>query len=261
VKPYAQMSTDEKLAFLQNEYVKNEKSFVELAELANTYPNKLRRDALALEIKIRDKGAAQKAALKTGRAEHLTAGKKLATTTKTKISERRAAKWASSPEARRKKSEEAKIQWNQMSPEERRVFRKKASIAILKAAKEGSKLEKYLFEKLVEAGYQVQFHKEQILVNERLQIDLFIPKINVAIEVDGPSHFEPIWGRKTLQRNKKSDAEKNGLLLGKGFILIRVQQGSVLTEKFKRDKLNALLKKLSDITIKSPPLGQRYFEL
>jgi very-short-patch-repair endonuclease len=261
MKSYSDMTPIEKADFIHNGYVKAEKSFVELAELAKTYPNKLRRDALALHIKIRDKSAAQSAALKTGRAEHLTAGKKLAEATKTKISEKRAAKWAASPDARRKRSEEAKIQWDKMSPEERRVFRKKASMAILKASKEGSKFEKYLFEKLTAAGYTVHFHKEQILVNDRLHIDLFLPKINVAVEVDGPSHFSPIWGRKTLQRNKKSDAEKNGLLLGRGYVVIRVQQGSVLTEKFKREKLQALLNKLGEITIKQPPIGQRYFEL
>jgi very-short-patch-repair endonuclease len=70
----------------------------------------------------------------------------------------------------------------------------------------------------------VEFHKEYSLLNTKLQIDLFIPKLNVAIEVDGPSHFEPVWGNDALKRNKKYDDKKTGLIIGKGLYLIRIKQ-------------------------------------
>jgi very-short-patch-repair endonuclease len=57
-----------------------------------------------------------------------------------------------------------------------------------------------------------------------LQIDLFLPKLNVAIEVDGLSHFEPVWGSETLKRNQKYDNKKTGLILGKGLVLVRIKQ-------------------------------------
>ena len=73
-------------------------------------------------------------------------------------------------------------------------------------------------------GWLVEFHKEQSILNTKLQIDLFIPKLNVAIEVDGPSHFEPVWGDDSLQKNKKYDNKKTGLIIGKGLYLIRIKQ-------------------------------------
>jgi very-short-patch-repair endonuclease len=48
--------------------------------------------------------------------------------------------------------------------------------------------------------------------------------MNVAIEIDGPSHFLPVWGDDALKRNQKYDQKKTGLLLGKGLSLIRVKQ-------------------------------------
>ena len=57
-----------------------------------------------------------------------------------------------------------------------------------------------------------------------MQIDLFLPTMNIAIEVDGPSHFESVWGEEVLQRNITYDAKKTGLIIGKGYKLIRVKQ-------------------------------------
>jgi very-short-patch-repair endonuclease len=57
-----------------------------------------------------------------------------------------------------------------------------------------------------------------------LQIDLFLPTISLAIEIDGPSHFSPVWGEKSLNRNRNYDSKKEGLILGKGWSIIRVTQ-------------------------------------
>jgi hypothetical protein len=48
--------------------------------------------------------------------------------------------------------------------------------------------------------------------------------MNIAIEVDGPSHFERVWGDDALVRNQRYDTKKNGLLVGKGIKLLRVKQ-------------------------------------
>jgi len=101
---------------------------------------------------------------------------------------------------------------------------KQANAAVREAGKTGSKLEKFILKQLLSSGYSVEFHKEQSILNTKLQIDLFVPKINTAIEVDGPSHFEPVWGDDTLKRNKKYDNKKTGLIIGKGLFLIRIKQ-------------------------------------
>ena len=256
------MSKTERLNFLQKEYVDNKKSFCELAEVSATYPNKLRRDAKYFGLRIRNKSEAQTAVLKSGRANHPTKGQKRPETTRIKISESKAAAWKGlSEEDREAFAATAKENWENRSIDDKKEFRRKAAQAVRQAAEQGSKLEKYLLGVLNQAGYHTQFHKEHLLVNERLQIDLFVPKLNVAIEVDGPSHFLPIWGQKTLQRNQKSDAQKNGLLLGKGLIIVRVRYQSALSHKNKRDISNKLLSLIKQIETKRPPVGERYFEL
>jgi len=114
---------------------------------------------------------------------------------------------------------------------------------------------------LTEAGIKVEFHKEHLLLNENLHIDLFLPEINVAIEVDGPSHFEPIWGEEALERTQKSDRQKNGLILNSGFVLIRVKQKKTISEKYKRDLSTSLICKLREISDKYPSRENRYIEI
>ncbi len=262
MKPYANMNKAERLALFSEEYTKKERSFCELAQELGTYPNKLRRDAIALGVTLRNKSASQAVALKTGRIKHPTKGLKRGADTKVKISEGKSKSWEEMPADQKKRiSDMAKQQWKDMDEDDKKALHKKASEGIRLAAKEGSKLEKYMLVELIRAGFYVEFHKEHLLLNERLQLDLFLPKINVAIEIDGPSHFEPIWGDTTLQRNKKADGQKNGLLLSRGLVVVRIKQSGALSEKFKRDTLAKTVKLLKEVEANKPPIGQRYFEL
>ena len=56
--------------------------------------------------------------------------------------------------------------------------------------------------------------------NENLEIDLFIPALKTAIEIDGPAHFLPIWGQQSLERHIRADAQKAGLLINRGFVVL-----------------------------------------
>jgi very-short-patch-repair endonuclease len=122
---------------------------------------------------------------------------------------------------RKKKS---KLAWENLSDEQKENITSAANKAVRVSSKVGSKLEKYLLNLLIKDGFNVEFHKEQSILNTKLQIDLFIPKLNVAIEIDGPSHFEPVWGDDSLKRNQKYDNKKTGLIIGKGLFLIRIKQ-------------------------------------
>ena len=108
-----------------------------------------------------------------------------------------------------------------------------------------SKLEKFILTQLLKDGYRVDFHKEQMLSNTKLQVDLFLPTINLAIEIDGPSHFAPIWGQDALTKNQKYDEKKNGLLIGKGLSLIRIKQ----TKDFSKTRANIIYTKLLNLLI------------
>ena len=235
-------------------------SWDEIAKKYNTYPNKVRRDAAKFGIESRTKAHAQILALDKGRATHPTEGKKRSEATKIKISNTLAINWAElSKDEKLARATQAREQWSNMTNEERKAFQKASAIAIRKAAVEGSKLEKYLYLELLKAGHEVEFHKERVLANQNLHLDLFLPKIGVAIEVDGLSHFEPIWGEETLQKNKQADHTKAGLLLNAGAILIRVQcTKKTMSQKYQRDILLNILETLEKLKIDR---SQRYITI
>lgn len=249
---YSSMSDQEKKQTIQKFYIQEQKSLGEIANILGTYPNKLRRDAKKFNIQLRDKSQAQKNALINGAHKHPTKGKKRPIETKNKIGKGVMEAWDKlSPQQLMNRRELSRTQWLSLSDEKRKEIIKLANEAVRKSSKEGSKLEKFLLQKLLSSGYQVDFHKEQILSNSKLQLDLFIPSINIAIEVDGPSHFENIWGDQALARNTKYDQKKEGLLIGKGVRLIRIKQDgdfSVARASVVYDKLLDILNNLNQTT-------------
>lgn len=222
---YDSLSKEDKKVIVENMYIQQNKSFYDIAKEYGTYANKIRRDAISFKIPIRDKSEAQKNALKVGNHKHPTKGKSRDQKTKDKIGLGVLSSWAALPEAeldKRKKS--AKKQWEEMAEDQKESILKMANDAVRLSSKLGSKLENFLLSRLIGDGYKVDFHKEQTLSNTKLQIDLFLPRIDVAIEVDGPSHFLPVWGDDTLKKNISYDQKKQGLILGKGWKLIRIKQ-------------------------------------
>lgn len=235
--------------YLHTEYVENNKSIGKIAEQCDTYPNAIRRELIAYGIPVRDKKEAQKAALDSGRHKHPTKGKKRPESTKEKIGNSVAKNWKTLTDAERlERSLISKKQWENMPETEKEYFRKKAAQSVRYASEHGSKLEQYLNVELKSKGYKVQFHKEGLIPNEKLQIDLYLPQLKTAIEIDGPTHFFPIWGEEKLLKKQQEDREKNGLLITNGFIVIRVKIVTKNTSKvFHRKTLEKILDALTFI--------------
>lgn len=256
------MSLNDK-QWLYEQYVVKDRSFADIAEELGTYRHKVRRAAIKLGIKPKDKSAAQAAALKSQRATHPTEATQRPLTVKQRISEAVADNWAHlDPEKLRYRASVSRHQWENMSEDERQQLLKLAGDAIRKAAKEGSKLEKFLRTELTKAGFMLEYHREGLVPNQKLQVDLFIPSLATAIEIDGPSHFLPIWGEDNLERNIRADAEKTGLLLQMGVIVIRVKQlKKSVSQKLKRDALAAVLEKLYQIKKDFPNRYHRLIEI
>lgn len=224
-KPYNNYSDVEKKDIIKKLYLVQKQSFQDIATTLNTYPNKIRRDAIRLGITIRDKSQAQANALATGKHKHPTKGVARPESTKQKIGFSVMSSWDSlSKTEKNKRKEQSRKLWEQLDDEEKQHRLNLAHQAVRESSKIGSKLEKFLLQRLIQDGYKVDFHKEQILSNTKLQIDLFLPTMNIAIEVDGPSHFLPVWGEETLKKNITYDNKKNGLIIGKGLKLIRIKQ-------------------------------------
>lgn len=238
---YSPLNDKEKKAILEQLYVDQNKSFADIAALYNTYANKVRRDAKKFEIAIRNKSEAQKNALSTGKHQHPTKGKQRDAETKNKIGMSVLKAWDGLSEAEVNiRKEKARLAWESLDENEKENILQKANEGVRKASKVGSKLERFIFEKLLADGYRAEFHKEQMLVTTKLQIDIFLPTMNTAIEIDGPSHFEPVWGDKSLERNVRYDNKKTGLILGKGWLLIRIKQ----TKDFSNSRASLIYEKL-----------------
>lgn len=238
---YDNLSDQAKKDFIVKHYEVGQKSFNDIAKEANTYANRIRRDAIKFNISIRTKSEAQRNALETGKTKHPTKGKNRPKDTKEKIGMKVLESWSKlSDKQLQDRKDKAKVNWENKSEDEKEHILKQANAAVRQSSKEGSKLEKFLFKELLALGLVVEFHKEQSILNTKLQIDIFMPTLNIAIEVDGPSHFEPVWGQDALKRNKKYDNKKTGLLIGKGLFLIRIQQ----SKEFSQSRAKLVLEKL-----------------
>jgi len=257
-KNYKDLSPQEKKQVLYNLYIKKELSISTIADQLGTYSNKIRRDAIKCGIPLRDKSNAQKIALQSGRHKHPTKGTTRDEDTKSKIGLSVLNNWQELSESERAKRQNvAKQNWEGLSEDDKKSRLTLANQAVRRASKEGSKLEKFILEHLVKDGIKVDFHKEQMLSNTRLQIDLFLPTINTAIEIDGPSHFKEVWGKNTLSRNIKYDNKKTGLILGKGLVLIRIKQSRDFSNSRGLLVYNKLLEKINSIKHNFPLPGDR----
>jgi very-short-patch-repair endonuclease len=243
-------------------YNDQSKSTYEIAKCLDTYPNKIRRTLIKHGYKLKDKSQAQKNALKSGRCAHPTAGKKRTQDEKLRISEGMETHWEKMTEEQRQdRVNQAKERWKKMDASQKEKMCRLATDAIRKAGKEGSKLEKFVMDKLIESGYTVDFHNKTLIPNEKLEIDLYIPALKTIIEVDGPSHFLPIWGEEKLQKQIKADLQKSGRILSRGFAIIRVKAIANASLKKKENLISNIVSTLKSIEKKFPPKTKRFIEV
>lgn len=242
-------------------YNEEHKSTYEIAKSLDTYPNKIRRALRKLGYELKDKSEAQKAALANGRSSHPTSGKKRTTEEKIAISQSLVQYWEKmSDKERGKRIKQAKDNWNNMSADQKEKMRSKGIAAIRAAAKDGSKMEKWVKEKLEDAGFFVQMHV-LIIPAENLEIDLYIPDLKTIIEVDGPSHFLPIWGEDKLQKQVNADLRKSGALLSKGYAVIRLKSLGQESLAKREQMLESVLNEVVKISDKFPPKSKRFIEV
>ncbi len=202
------------------------KSTYEIASLLGDkwYSNKVMRLLKKCGIKLRDKAESQTIALSSGRANHPTRGKKHSAKTRSVIGKGVSRAWENmTDEERARRSDISKANWDLMTENERDELRALAAKAVRKAAVEGSKIEKFILIKLRNAGWDVEFHTERRLPSQTLQIDLFVKNILTAIELDGATHWEAVWGEEHLQKTIASDNKKNSLLIQNGYNVIRIR--------------------------------------
>lgn len=87
-----------------------------------------------------------------------------------------------------------------------------------------SKNERALFSWLSAYVSDLEPRRRRILKGRpRFELDIFSSSLKKAIEFDGPTHFEPIYGKTNLKRQRANDAVKDSLCRQQGIELLRVR--------------------------------------
>lgn len=242
-------------------YNEENQSTYEIAKQLDTYPNKIRRTLKKHGYDLKDRSEAQKVALASGRSTHPTAGKERSMEERVAISSSLVDYWENmSQKERKKRVQTAKNNWKKLTERQKETMRQRGIAAIRQAASEGSKLEKIFQQRIEAAGYPVEPHK-LIIPAENLEIDLYIPRLKTIIEVDGPSHFLPIWGEEKLQKQVNADLRKSGALLSKGYAVIRVKSLGQESLAKRESLIEQVLTHIYEIEDKFPPRSKRFIEV
>lgn len=246
------------MAKLTEDFLREElktKSIRQIAAEQNTYPNKIGRLAKKFNIEIPSQAEGQKRSYASGRSVPPMLGKKHNHDSLNKISQSRHTAWEeqkNSPEYEEliKKYKDA---YDSRSDEEKDAMQRMAAKAIYQTRTQGSKLERFLLEKLRDAGYSPEFHAKQVILQEDLEVDIYIGELSIALEVDGVTHDENIYGEDHLARRRLADSKKNGLLLMNGFTIIRIpNKVKHVSQYFLESTWLALRKELDRIIEEKP---------
>ena len=91
-------------------------------------------------------------------------------------------------------------------------------------------------EKLIEEGFLVEQRTKTWTPGNQFHVDIALPQEKVIIEVDGPTHWSPIYGDVELLKVEQKDAKKDAVLIANGWKVLRVQDasGSTTRARFKR---------------------------
>lgn len=112
-----------------------------------------------------------------------------------------------------------------------------------------SKLEKWLEEKLKDKFTDLEFHfNRKDAINSEL--DIYIPSLKIAFELNGIYHYEPIHGPEKLTSIKNNDQRKFQACLENGIELCIIDTSSF--DYFKEDRAKKFLDIISDVIESSP---------
>jgi len=200
-------------------------------------------------ITSRDKGQAQKNFLKTH--DHQMKGRRHTEETKKKISHGLGEFWdnLTEEEERTLKLEIGsawKRKWAAMSEQERRTMMEGLASKAKSAQGNGSRLERYIAQELRNRGYVIEERSTHYTPGKSFEVDLALPTERIAIEVDGPTHFLPIWGEEKLIEQQARDERKDQLLISTGYSVLRIRDNNGALSQLRIDKIEQAIKEIQN---------------
>ena len=221
-------------------------SCYELAERYKVYPNKIRRLAKKLGITPPNRSETQKKLLEQGKVKHPTEGRERTELERERISKGVYENWENMTDAQREEvSKERKERWDKLSYAKKQQMLDKSRKEVRRTSKEGSATEIWLKDELAKV-FPLEFHKKG-LFNQKLEVDIWIPSLGTAVEVNGPSHYHDIRGLDVLQKQQRADLQKRALLQSNGANLIVVKHIRKPSDEYHRRILSSVLNELKVI--------------
>ncbi|MHA2063107.1 MAG: DUF559 domain-containing protein [Candidatus Thorarchaeota archaeon] len=200
-------------------------------------------------ITARDKGQAQKNYLKNN--DHQMKGRKHTTETKKQISASLGDFWEGLTDDEREKVKRKigsawKRKWESMSEQERKLMMEGLSSKAKESQGQGSRLERFIAEELRKRGYFVEERSTNYTAGKDFEVDLALPTERVAIEVDGPTHFLPIYGEEHLEHQQERDARKDDMINGIGYSVLRVRDNNGPLSQLRIDKIEQAIEEIKE---------------
>lgn len=86
-----------------------------------------------------------------------------------------------------------------------------------------------LLEEKLEEHVKNTYPRLKMILNDKeqmrgLELDIYLPEISLAIEVNGPAHYIPIWNDETLLRTQKNDIIKKNRCRKKRIRLLTISE-------------------------------------
>lgn len=220
--------------WLQKEFTDNQRSAFDIAKELGCFPTQVRRWIKKYGIEGRDRSEARK--LHIEKFGHHMEGKTRSDEEKKAISMGLQANWEGmsekeQKERRAKASKVAHSNWAALDEEQKKEMLAKMHKGNKKAAKGGSKNENTVAQMLKDAGYKVYQRTTEFTPACIYEIDIALPSLAIAIEIDGPTHWDPVYGEENLDRVQAKDAKKDDMLRGCGWTVVRCRDYSTSPSK------------------------------